>query len=511
LLTADVVQGFSASLLQKDFDGAVKSPSCHREWWELFCSDYKQVAIAAPRRHAKTTAVTQTCGLAAVLFREREYVLIVSDTITQAVQFLGEIKQQLIENEALRSLFKIKEFVKETEDDFICMCEDGHMFRMSAKGAEQKLRGLKWNNKRPDLIICDDLENDEIVMNKDRRLKFKRWFYAALLPCMSFRGKIFYVGTILHNDSLLESLMPKKMTRGYTQEELRQWIQDKNGKHRVVNGWVSVKYKAHNPDYSEILWKENYTKQWFMEKREEYVAQGIPDVYSQEFLNTPIDESLAYFKRVDFRDLSEQDRTFMATPEWKRQFNFYIGTDLAVSTKEASDWSVFVVGGVDQNGFLNILRVIRERMDAKDIVETILSLQQLYDPVAISMEKGQIEKAIGPFLRERMVETNIFPNIIQLAPSTDKLTRARSIQARMRAGAVKFDKAGDWYYDLEDEMVLFPRGKHDDQVDALAYVGLILDRMSPGATRKELDDSDYEEEREQSGLRDEGRNAMTGY
>jgi predicted phage terminase large subunit-like protein len=510
MLTADVIQGFSASLLQKDFDGAVKSPSCHREWWELFCSDYKQVAIAAPRRHAKTTAVTQTCGLAAVLFREREYVLIVSDTITQAVQFLGEIKQQLVENEQLRSLFKIKGFVKETEDDFICLCEDGHKFRMSAKGAEQKLRGLKWDNKRPDLIICDDLENDEIVMNKDRRLKFKRWFYAALLPCMSFRGRIFYVGTILHNDSLLESLMPKRHHRGFTAEPLKQWNKGNVG-YRQVNGWVSVKYKAHNPDFSEILWKENYTKDWFLEKRDEYVSQGIPDVYSQEFLNTPIDESLAYFKRSDFKELTEEDKKFMATADWKRHFNFYIGTDLAVSTNEVSDWSVFVVGGIDPNGYLNILNVVRARMDAREIVETILSLQRAYNPVAISMEKGQIEKSIAPFLNERMMETNTFPSIVKLAPSMDKLTRARSMQARMRAGTVKFDKEADWYYDLEDEAVLFPRAKHDDQVDALAYVGLILDKMIAGTSIKEAQEEDYEEELEASGMYEQGRSLTTGY
>jgi rhodanese-related sulfurtransferase len=76
--------------------------------------------------------------------------------VSQAAQFLSDIKATLAENEQIRNLFKIKEFVKDTEDDIIVMCEDGHMFRIQAKGAEQKLRGLKWNNKRPDLIVCDD-------------------------------------------------------------------------------------------------------------------------------------------------------------------------------------------------------------------------------------------------------------------------------------------------------------------------------------------------------------------
>lgn len=511
MLTANVIKGFSSSLLQKDFDGAVQSPACHYEWWELFCSPQNKVAVAAPRRTAKTTAVTQTCGLAAVLFRQRRYVLIVSDTITQAVQFLGEIKQQLAENEQLRTLFKIKGFIKEAEDDFICMCEDGHTFRMAAKGAEQKLRGLKWDGRRPDLILCDDLENDEIVMNKERRAKFKRWFYAALLPSMSKSGKIMYVGTILHNDSLLESLMPKKMYRGYTLEPLKTWVQDRLGKPRAVDGWISVKYKAHTPDFSEILWKENYTSEYFRELKSEYVAQGIPDVYSQEYLNTPIDETLAYFRRADMRDFTDVDREFLNQAGWQRHFNFYIGTDLAVSTLEVSDWSVFVVGGVDEKGYLWIFDIIRERMDAQEIVEVILKLERRWEPSTISMEKGQIEKSIGPFLRQRMLDTGTFPNITAVSPSSDKLTRARSIQARMRAGGVKFDKVADWYYDFEDEAAIFPRGKHDDQIDALAYVGLIVDKMIAGATRRELQNEEYEEEYEQSGLAEAGRSSYTGY
>lgn len=511
LLTANVIKGFSSSMLQKDFDGAVASPACHEEWWELFCSDADKVAVAAPRRHAKTTAVTQTCALAAVLFRARRYVLIVSDTITQATQFLGEIKQQLTENEQIRELFKIKGFTKESEDDFICYCEDGHTFRMSAKGAEQKLRGLKWDKKRPDLVVCDDLENDEIVMNKERRAKFKRWFYAALIPSMAKHGKLFYVGTILHNDSLLESLMPKRHYNGYTVESLKTWVKDRNGKPRVMAGWVSVKYKSHSPDFKDILWKENYSEKWFKDLRNEYIEQGIPDVYSQEYLNTPIDDSLAYFKRGDFIDYSTADHQLLESGDWKRYFNFYIGTDLAVSTETVSDWSVFVVVGMDEKGYLWVFDVIRQRMDSKEIVDTILLLQDKWDPITITMEKGQIEKSVGPFLRQKMLDTGTFPNITTVAPSVDKLTRAQSIRARMRAGAVKVNKSAEWFYDFEDELTIFPRGKHDDQVDAFAWVGLIVDRLVAGPTRRAVAEEDYEDEYKNSGLAEEGRSEYTGY
>ena len=49
MLTAEVIQGFVTSCLIKDFDGSLKTPDCHMDWWNACCSKSKFVAIAAPR------------------------------------------------------------------------------------------------------------------------------------------------------------------------------------------------------------------------------------------------------------------------------------------------------------------------------------------------------------------------------------------------------------------------------------------------------------------------------
>jgi len=496
ILTAAVVHGFSQSMLQKNFDAASDSPACHLEWWELFCNKHPQVAISAPRNHAKSTALTYSYTLACVLFRERSYVLIVSDTVSQASQFLNDIKQCLAENEQIRSLFKIKEFLKDTEDDIVVLCEDGHMFRIQAKGAEQKLRGLKWNNKRPDLILCDDLENDEIVMNKERREKFRRWFYGALLPCKSVSGIIRYVGTILHTDSMLESIMPKPYQKGTIVTPLKTYTEKRNS-------WISVKYRAHTDDFKSILWPERYTKDYFIAKRNEYLEQGIPDVYSMEYLNIPIDESVAFFKRRDFVHMTEEDK--------KKKLNYYITADLAISQAEHADYSVFIVGGMDENRTLFIKEVIRDRLDGREIVDMILTLENLYKPEAFGIEEMQVSKAIGPFLREEMVKTGIFPNLVKLKHGgKDKISRARSIQARIRALGVKFNKAGEWYQTFEDEMCSFPRSKHDDQVDSMSYLGMLLDSMIEAPTKQEEEDAEYADEYERN-IGESGRSSTCGY
>ena len=495
MITADTVQGFVSSLLQKNFDGAVESPECHKEWWTHFCDKHPLVAVAAPRGHAKSTALTFGWTMAQLCFRERSYALIVSDTVAQAVQFLGDMKKEFSDNEQLRSLFKIKDFIKDSEDDVIVTCEDGHMFRIQAKGSEQKVRGLKWNNKRPDLIICDDLENDEIVMNKDRRAKFRRWFMGALLPCRSINGIVRYVGTILHSDSMLESVMPKPYEKGTITEELKQWSTKRKA-------WKSYKYKAHNSDFTKILWANRFNKSYFVDLRNDYISQGIPDVYSMEYLNIPIDEGMSFFKKVDF----------LPDPKTSGALRYYITADLAISQEETADFSAFVVAAVDENKLIYIKDVIRERLDGREIVDMILALEQHYKPEAFGIEEMQVSKAIGPFLREEMLSSNIFPSIEKLRPAgKDKITRARVMQARMRAHGVRFDKEADWYATFEDECLTFPRGKHDDQVDAFAYLGLLLDRMIEAPTKEEIDEDEYELELESSGGAYSGRSLYTGY
>jgi predicted phage terminase large subunit-like protein len=497
MLTADVIAGFSSSLLQKNFDQATETPECHLEWWKLMTSKHSQVAISAPRGHAKSTACTLTYLLACLVFRQSSYCLLVSDTITQATQFLGDIKKELSDNDNLISLFGIKGLIKDTEDDIIVECLDGHRFRVTAKGSEQKLRGLKWDNKRPDLIICDDLENDEIVMNPERRNKFKRWFYGALIPCKSRDGKIRIVGTVLHDDSLLNNLMPKMWDKMTITNDLKTWSEARLP-------WLAVKYRAHNEDFSAILWESRYDEEWFRAKRADFFAQGLPDVYSQEYLNEPIDDSVAYFKRIDFLALSEKD--------FDKTLHYYITADLAISEKERADYSVFVVAGMDENRIIHVKNIIRDRLDGREIVDTLITLQNIYQPECVGIEEMQVSKSIGPFLREEMIKTGVFLNIRPLKHNNkDKISRARSIQARVRAHGVKFDKSSDWYPAFEEELCKFPRGRNDDQVDAFAYLGLMLDSLVEAPTPQELEEEDYYNELQSSGELDAGRSSWTGY
>lgn len=509
MLNVDVIQGFVRTVLASGFEGATESPDFHREMWALCCDPHPLIAIAAPRNHAKTTAVTVSYGLASLLFREAKYLLIISDTISQAVGFLGIIKTQLQINKNIAELFGLVrdekgevKFIKDTEDEIIVQLDDGYQFKVVARGAEQKLRGLLWNGTRPDLILCDDMENDEAVVNKERREKMRNWFNKAVFPMRSSRGKIRMVGTILHMDSLLERRMPKPSNKDTVVEPLKMWSR------KNIGGWKSVKYKAHSEDYKHILWPTRWPEEKLKDYYETLCADGSPDAYSQEMLNVPLDEANSLFKRNNFLPITEEMR--------KLNLNYYITVDLAVDEHAKADYTVFLIAGVDEYKRLHVKNVIRERLDPREIVDTLISLQRAYDPIVVGIEEMQVSKAIGPFLQEEMLNTGVFLNLYPLKHGgKDKVMRTSSIRARMMCQSVYFEKETDWYPIFEEECLRFPRDVHDDQVDTFAYLGMLLNKLVEANTPEEDEDEEWQDELRTAGhagrSKRDGRSSITGY
>ncbi len=497
-LNREVIEGLSEAFLKKGYDTPSETPDFHREVWEMCCSEYKFVAIAAPRGFAKSTAVTHAYTIANVVFRERSFILIVADTETQSTFFLNDIKKELTENEDLMATFGIRGLAKDSLTDFIVEFKDGHQARIIAKGAGQSLRGVKWNNKRPDLIIGDDLENDEMVMNAERRDKFRRWVSGTLLPARAKHGIVRVVGTILHTDSQLNRWMPKATKdKPIYQDPLREIANPKSI-------WHSARYRAHDKQRTISLWPSYKPIEWLMEEREEKLSQGLSDVWAQEMLNVPYDETTAPFKRSYFVAIEDH--------EHDENLSYYIATDFATSEKQKSDYTVFIVAGITPAGKVHIVHAIRARMESPEILETWMALAAEYDPQGFFVEKGQIWNTLKPLVVNKMLQDDgTFSIVHELASILDKRARSATIRARMAVGAVKFDKNKDWYPDFEEECLGFPRMPHDDQPDALALLGLGLNKFSEALTDEEKADEEYEESLRDSDSHEQGRNQHTGY
>lgn len=480
-LTPEIIEGFQTTYLLPSYDDACATPPCHREWWSMFCSPKQFVAIAAPRRHAKSTSVTHAAGLASIMFRDRRHVLIVSDTEQQASSFLGDMKREIMDNEDLREDFSVGSIIKDAETEFIFQFADGYWVRLVAKGAGQKLRGLKYRNVRPDLILCDDLENDQMVESKERRDKYMRWFLAALIPTLSKRGKVRVVGTVLHFDGLLERLLQNKT-------------------------WYSKRYEAHDDNFENILWPQMWTKTALLQLYNMYTEDGKPEAYSQEMRNRPIDASTAYFKATSITD-------YDSLPPGCR---YYVGVDLAISKEARRDFTVFAVVAVDFEGLMYLVNVIRERMGPNEIIETFFTLQNLYEPQEFIVENGAIWRGIHPLLATEQLKRGTYLSFPyeKMVPIADKMVRAKPLQARVSAGAFKFNMKAAWSPVVNNEFMTFPAGKHDDVVDACAWVCQRLAKLALGKSPEELQDdalyADIEEDTDEE-VSVYTRDSITGY
>lgn len=492
MLDAQVIQGFSESILAARYDDPKSTPWHHLEMWELCCSDHPQIAIAAPRGSAKSTAITFAYILAAVLFREHQHVLIISANEELAAGFLNDIKIELAENEVLTETFGFKKFVKERETEIIGEMKDGYRFRIIVKGAEQRMRGLKWERKRPSLVVPDDLEDEELVASETRREKFRRWFYGAVKPILRDGGKIRMVGTIMHMDSLLNRFMPPKKSPYTVNEPLKMYSTEKRA-------WKAVLYRAHTPDFSHLLWPTMYSKERLMAIRQDFAEQGMLDVYGQEYLNDPVDLTTAYFRKEDFLPMREMD--------FETHKTYYAAGDLAITQNKRSAYTALGVGGMDSNRTLHIVDIRRDRWDSLQIANEIFSINDRWDVDTFRMESENIQKSIGPFLYE-MMPTKGYLNIDAKAPTKDKESRAQTLRAMMRAGKVRFNKEASWYPDLEEELLHFPKWPTVDQVDMLAWLALLVSEMSQGLTETEEAEEEWEETHE---FEEAGVSLITGY
>ena len=488
-LTADLIEAFAGAFLSPMYDNPQPTPEFHRQCWRLYTSSSSYAAVAAPREHAKSTALTHDYILAVLLFREEDYVCLVSATEDLAIEHLGDIAKELRDNEDLIKEFSIAGIPTDSKTDIIVEFKDGHQARIVAKGSGQKIRGKKWHGKRIGLVVCDDLEEDEQVENFDRRKKFRRWFNRALVPAIRRGGKVRIHGTILHEDSLLARLMRPE-----------------------VEGWEHLFFKAHRSfdEFDEILWPEQFPAERLKQKRQLFLDDQDAAGYSQEFLNDPFDNSEAYLRKDDFLPLRWHPKEEEGPP-----LRVVVGCDFAVSKADKANRTSFTVGGEDSSNTLNFIDQYVGRWDTGEWIDLLFDIQAKWNPEAFFVEDGVIWKSVAPMIYKEMMRrgNGWWINFQPIMPVKDKATRGRDYQKRHRAGGCRYDAAAEWYPPFQAEQLRFTGMSDatlDDQFDSAAILAKGMNQMP------DVEDEDFEDEEEIEMKRNDprragGKSKVTGY
>lgn len=183
-------------------EGVMKGLNPATDAKEISRADGCRRAVEAPRGHAKSTNFTFKDSIHSAVYAYKHYEIILSDSSEQAEGFLSDIKTELEENAALREDFG--ELVGRVWKASVILLSNG--VKIEALGAGKKIRGRRHKQWRPDLILCDDLENDENVNTPEQRKKLRDWFYKAVSKAGDTYTDIVYIGTLLHYDALLANV-----------------------------------------------------------------------------------------------------------------------------------------------------------------------------------------------------------------------------------------------------------------------------------------------------------------
>ena len=415
-------------------------PEFHKEIFRLL-KTYLRLGIAAPRGFAKSTIANFIYALHCLLYNEKEDILLISASAQAAEDWLRKIKYELENNEAIKNdfggLLQYGEGISPRwTTGHIILLKGGKMFsQFRARGRGCQVRGL-----RPTKVICDDLEDEELVRSEEQRKFLEEWFAKALLGVVSIKQQVVCIGTLLHPQSLLSKLVDKK---------------------GEFERWETKKYKAIT-DEGKSLWEDRFPLDELLQKKFEIGMYA----FQSEFMNDPLSSDMVLWR-----------------PEWLMKYDTlplikekFMGIDPATSMKDSADKTGIVVWGVGEDGLIYEIESIQGRWGIWEFCDNVIKLYLKHLPVKIGIEEIALQQIFRPVLIKEALKRDIpLASILQpitlgmykegeKRASKDKWSRALTIIHLFEQGRIRMRPVG-----LVDQLVAFPTGSEDDLADAAVH------------------------------------------
>lgn len=446
-------------------------PGVHREWCEDFRTVIQKgggssVVRVAPRGHAKSTLWDFIYPNWTIVYRKKKYILIMSDSGDQAISFITNIKDALENNERIREDFN--DLQGDIWQESKIVTSTGVI--VEALGAGMKVRGRRNKEKRPDLIIVDDLENDENTATPDQRKKLKRWYKRALRRAGAAYTDFFVVGTIIDDDSLLSELT---RTPGYDIKVYRAvlafaeredlWDQWKNLFINLDNPFREedaraffVSNRTEMLRGSKVLWEEgnpNFPDGYYsiMVAR---VVDGEESFWS-ELQNDPKSNEAKFFQPVEYED---NDRPSLA------KLLLVMTVDPSLGKNEKSDFSAIIVLGTDRESgqmYTIVADIARRTPDVT--IEAMFATAEFYMNQGlrfrvVGIEDVQFQAFFATETFKRAMKRRLHLPIKPFHRNMAKNIRIEAMQPSINNGYVKVHKQHTL---LLEQLRGYPKGKKD--------------------------------------------------
>jgi predicted phage terminase large subunit-like protein len=301
--------------------------------------------------------------------------------------------------------------------------------------------GTAVTGRGADIALIDDPFKDREEADSERRRQLVwDWYRSTLYTRLMPGGAVILICTRWHEADIAGMLLEHEGDQ-----------------------WDVLSLPALHPDRG-ALWPE-----WYDEAALNRIKDTIgPREWSALYQQQPQPDEGTFFQRDWFRSYDKLPNC-----------RFYITSDFAV-TDGGGDYTVLTVWGIASNGDLYRVEQWKGQTSSDVWIERLLDLVARWKPLCSFGESGVIAKSIGPILARRSRERGVFCRWEWLPSVSDKPTRARSFQALAASGRVHFERGADL-----SEFLVFPAGKHDDEVDTASLIGRAIDQAHPAIVREQ--------------------------
>lgn len=409
-----------------------------------------RLIITFPPRHGKSELTSRR--FPAWLLGRDPYRHIMFGTYNQPfAEDYGRDVRSIMESDQFKQVFPGTTLAKGSKSADRLGTEQGGRAVFVGRGGSATGRGA-------DFLIIDDPLKDRAEANSATiREELWAWFNDTMSTrLMSDTGAIIIIMTRWHEDDLVGRLTDPTNPH-YNAEEAAQW--------KIINiPAIAEENDVLGREPGAPLWPSRFGLD-YLEGFRRRNPVGFSALYQQR--PTPADGD---FFRQSYLPVYKHDQL-------PKSLRVYAASDHAVGTKQTNDRTCLLIVGVDDIGNIWLLDCWWRRAKTDEVVEAMIALMKRWKPVVWWAEKGHITQSIGPFLFKRMREEKVYINIREQTPSQDKQQRAQAINGRAAMGMVKFPMSASWTEDARQECLKFPGGRNDDFVDALAHIGLGLDKL----------------------------------
>jgi hypothetical protein len=237
-------------------------------------------------------------------------------------------------------------------------------------------------------------------------------------------------------------------------------------------------------DVNDPPWVERYDRAALERIR----ANSDPRQWSALYMQNPTPDEGTFFKREWFE---------LFDPTKLKGGHAYSTGDFAVTEGDGDFTSLGTHRYLAETLYLGV-EGWRGQTSADQWIERLIDQFASQKPMCFFGESGPIRRAIEPFLTRRMRERRKFCRLEWIVRGHDKATMARPLQAMASAGKVKIADT-EFGHSLLTQLLQFPAGMHDDDVDMASLMALAIDQAHPAMVKvaelpKKRDHWDEEEE-----------------